>query len=625
MEQTPQSKPVLRGRFSIVAAVSLLALAAILYGHTADFPFQFDDDLYLVRNPLAGEVSNVRATADMRSFLDRARELMMDEDVAVNMIMRPFGYLTFALNYQLDGPSPRWFRVANIGIHGLNAVLAFLLISRLLRTGKEGESPTEGSMRLVPLSAAALFVAHPLQTEATTYIIQRFTSLGALFYLSCILLHLAAIEAGTKFKSRLLTAASVAALLLGMMTKECVVTAPLMLLTVHIVMLKRSFWQAIRRTAPHLLCMIIVPAKVLFVSQAKSPGSFGLLESMNIVNAADQPFTITTYLASQAPVVLGYLRLIFLPLGLNVDPDPLRAGSLLEWRVIGSGLVLALIFLCAWRVHRQRKDPRASLAFAGVILFFLALLPSSSLVPLPDLMAEHRAYLSSLGILLASVCWLDLLRARLQLCWPVHRLAFPAIAAAWVAALGAATVMRNETWRSHSALWSDAAAKSPQKWRAWSNLGAAHGVAGKLDEAERCMKKAISLNPRIGNSFVNLGSIYLMRKKYEEVLRLTDEALAHQPRCPSIRYNHAAALYNLGRMDECESRVSEIVRVMPAHARAQSLYGLILANHRSDPARAREHMLIAASLDRGDQLVRDWLAQLEAVLASRGTVATAAR
>ena len=93
---------------------------------------------------------------------------------------RFFTYLSLALNFRLAALDPLPYHATNIAIHFLNAIIVYFLARRLLR--KEAD----------PLSfiVALLFLCHPLQTQAVTYVIQRATSLAAGLYLFSVLFYL---------------------------------------------------------------------------------------------------------------------------------------------------------------------------------------------------------------------------------------------------------------------------------------------------------------------------------------------------------------------------------------------------------------------------------------------------
>jgi hypothetical protein len=95
---------------------------------------------------------------------------------------RIVGYFTFALNYHVGGTDVRGYHIVNLLIHLINSVLVYFLVLLTFRTpyfkavesgvGEERSGYGGG----IALFTALLFAVHPVQTQAVTYIVQRFTS-----------------------------------------------------------------------------------------------------------------------------------------------------------------------------------------------------------------------------------------------------------------------------------------------------------------------------------------------------------------------------------------------------------------------------------------------------------------
>ena len=146
--------------------------------------------------------------------------------------------------------------------------MADLLIVRSLlgdRT-KDLSQSQRASANFIALASAAWFAAHPLATESVTYIAQRFTSLAAMFYLLAAWLHFSAFDTEDLKRRRWPRSLSVIVLVLGMLTKECTVTAPVMIVFID-AMLRGVSWQvALRRGLPLLLCLPLVPGMVMLAT-----------------------------------------------------------------------------------------------------------------------------------------------------------------------------------------------------------------------------------------------------------------------------------------------------------------------------------------------------------------------
>ncbi len=164
-------------------ALTLAGVCALLYAWTADFPMEFDDVVYLQNNPLVRDAASFGYLSDVREFVARPFKTGLEPDLATNFILRPAAYLTFHLNYLFDGYNPRWYRAVNIAVHAGNAILIYALLTMLLGGGRRKHELSRASVAFIAATAALLFAAHPLATESVTYVVQRFTSLGAFFYL----------------------------------------------------------------------------------------------------------------------------------------------------------------------------------------------------------------------------------------------------------------------------------------------------------------------------------------------------------------------------------------------------------------------------------------------------------
>jgi tetratricopeptide (TPR) repeat protein len=200
--------------------------------------------------------------------------------------------------------------------------------------------------------------------------------------------------------------------------------------------------------------------------------------------------TPASYFLTQCRVIWTYVRLFFLPVGQNVDPDVAISHSLLDHGAIFGLAALMALIAAAW-IYRKRWP----LAAFGVFMFVLLLAPTSSFIPITDVSAERRLYLPFLGLVL--VC-LEFLR----------RLKISQAAWAGVAILAACSVLtyqRSAVWASPAALWQDASAKSPRKYRPRFQVAYALMVAGNCPQAADNFELASRLAPPAFDLLVDWG------------------------------------------------------------------------------------------------------------------------
>lgn len=424
-----------------LSPILLLAGAvAIVYLNSFRGVFQFDDYNVIVDN------AGVHTWGAFLAGLPRG--------------IRPLLKFTYTLNWT-SGLGLFGFHLVNVGLHAANAVMFFLLASRL-----GGRSVS----RFAALLPAFLFAVHPIQTEAVTYISGRSVSLMAFFYLGSLLSYLRGRERGSRF---LLYLASPILFLLAAASKEVALTLPLALILCEAARRERDGWKEILRgQAVHW--GLLVALAVLFLAHA---GYGRLLEACFDIRG------VAANLLTQVHGTGYLLSRLAMPYALNIDPDlPVFSG----WSptLIPEALLLAAVLAAGILGLKKR-----SLAGFGICWFFLHLVPTNSFIPRLDVANERQLYLASWGLFLAVATGADLLREK----WGARRVA--AAAAVLVIALGMLTVSRNAAYRNEVTLWEDTVRKSPWKARGWNNLGYAYQQAGRFRDAESAYLRALRVDP----------------------------------------------------------------------------------------------------------------------------------
>lgn len=550
-----------------LAGLALLGLAA--YSNALGGAFVFDDVRQVRDNPLV---------RDLASFLPGRY---------TGLPNRWVGYLSFALNHRVGGAATFGYHLVNVAIHLVNALLVHALVRQAFRTPRLRGSALAASSGAIAFVAAALFVAHPLQTEAVTYVVQRLTSLATTFYLATVLLYGAwrLRDATSPGAWRRVGggAAVVVTALLAARTKEIAFTLP-----VAVVLYELSFFEGaararLARLAPVLATLPVIPLTTLV---SRSASGSGLTARLAESTRADSALPRLEYLTTQIVVVVEYLRLLLLPTGQNLDHDVAIRRSLLEPRVAASLLILAGLAALAALLYRRTAragapgalDPGARLVGFGIAWFFLALVVESSVIPIADLMYEHRVYLPSVGILVAAATVLAAVARRAA--GVAGPRATALVGAALALALASATLARNAVWQNDLSLWSDAALKSPRKPRPFVNLGTALTLAGERELGVRALRQALRLDPASTYARAQLaaGLVALGREGEAEVeLR---QVLRADPRDAEALFNLAQILWRSGRRDEARPLFARFVEVAPvAYADARRV-----AAARAEPA-----------------------------------------
>ncbi|HEY6101336.1 MAG TPA: tetratricopeptide repeat protein [Anaeromyxobacter sp.] len=519
------------------AAIALAGLLA--YSNAFRVPFQLDDGKNIVENP---------AVKDVAAFFARP-----------GIPTRAVGFFTFALDGSLHGESVGGYHATNLAIHLAAAICVYLLTvlaCRAAARGVDGPDPAlAAGASVAGLAAGLLFVAHPLQTQAVTYVVQRLASLATLLYVGTVLAYGHAALADRPSRRAAPYAVALALAGLALFTKENAITLPLALLAFDLAFLPGAARARLVRLAPFAALAALVVAAFLAPGRSIATAASEYREAGAV--AGLPPWA--AYLLTQPRVVLAYLRLLVLPVGQNVDPDPPLAASPLEAGVLLPAAALALLLgipaLLAWRARRRS-------ALARVVLFALAWLVAglaveSSVVPLADPMAEHRMYLPSAGIFLASGAALAWGLERLS---PERRRWAVAAAAACLVALGAATFARNSVWRDRLSLWSDALAKSPGKSRPYVYVAQDMLDRGDAQGAIALLRRAAALSSPAPHVFLTLGVAYEKLGRPADAERAYRDGIARGG--GALRGAHRAIamlLLESGRVAEaCEHLAAEL-------------------------------------------------------------------
>jgi len=415
------------------------------------------------------------------------------------MQTRPLTFFSFHLNYLANGASPWGFHMVNLFLHAGNSVLVLLIARTLV-------SPLRASL------AAVLFAVHPLQTQAVNYVFERATLLAALFALLSLLLFL---------KERYGWAA--AAFGISLLAKEETIALPCFLLIYCAIQNgKRAGWRSIAIMAG----IAGLATTRLFYVLHLTPGA-----QLGLNTKGVSPFA---YALTQCRVIWVYLRLFLFPAGLNLQHDMRLSTGL--WAppetLVGLFSLLLVLAVLGWLTWRHNVPA------LWVMGFFIVLAPSSSIVPVSDLIFEHRTYFPLAFLFLAIAVLLQPLPARLLVVTSVLL----------VPLLLAATIARNRVWHDELSLWTDVVEKSPHKALGYFHLGQAY-AASNPDRARELYEQGLKLEPDSPVGHTNLGLVFMSQGNLDAALQHLQTALMFRED-PLARNNLGVVELRLGQVEE---------------------------------------------------------------------------
>ncbi len=509
----------------------IVCVGITIYSNSLDCSFHLDDES-ITKNHLITDVKYIP-------------ELIKDEP------QRFVAYLTFMANYLSHGLDVKGYHVVNIAIHILNAALIFMIVSLLIGFREQKDRYLKGNKYALALLVAGLFVVHPVQTQAVTYVVQRLASLATLFYLLslwCYLMVRMKAERGLVQKI-LFTAVGLISFVLGMFTKEIVYTLPILILVIEFIFVYEGkvmrFLKAIKWFA---LIGAVLGGWVLLRFDLSSILAPKITPDFVEITSGE-------YFLTQLRVMFSYMRILFIPINLNVDHQVVVAKSLWEMRIIGSliGLITIGVFT-AWLSRRN------VLAAFGIVWFFVAISIESTFIPLEDVMFEHRLYLPMVGFGLFVGCFLaQLLNSRGQVHGrPVPKWCVVILLLMIVIIFSVMSHQRNKAWKTNISLWSDAVKKSPNKARPYFNLGNAYKRDGKYETSIDYYTKSIALAPRYGGAFHARGIAHRHLGDNEAALTDFNQAIMVEPKV-QFMLNRAETLR---RMGDIEAAITGYTRII---------------------------------------------------------------
>jgi tetratricopeptide (TPR) repeat protein len=474
-------------------------------------------------------------------------------------VARPLVGLSLAISYAMSGLEVWSYHLFNVCVHVLASLALYGVVRRTLETPRLSERFGSSSMGLA-LAVSLLWVVHPLQTESVTYIVQRAEAMVGLFYLLTLYCVIRGTNSSNPWRWY---GAAIACSAAGMATKPVMATAPLVILAWDVIFSSDSLREVMKRRAALYaglaMTWVIVVVTVRAAAPTMESAGFGL-----------EQVGAWSYFVSQPGAIVHYLKLAVWPYGLcldyNIRPPKGIAGAI--------PFVIAVLALGVATLVALRRKPE--IGFLG-LAFFLILAPTSSFMPLLDLMVEHRMYLPLAAVIAFAVTGLYRLHAMLTARGKtIPNWLLPAALAVVAVWLGSLTIERNTAYQSKLVMWADVARTAPWNPRAHSNLGLYLYEQGEVETAIAHFEEALRLSPRMPDAHTNLGMALANSGRPEQAIPHFNEALAERPTMRKANFNLGQANASLGNWEEAEAAYRRELLVTPGVLEIYRMLGLSL-------------------------------------------------
>jgi len=531
-----------RQRAYLLAALALALVTFLLFCPLLRAHFVgYDDNMVVTRNPL---VQKGLTWEGLRYYWSHM----------AGGFYAPLTYLSHMLDCQLFGLWAGGHHLTNILLHIASTLLLLLFLVRV----------TEAPWR--SLFVAALFALHPLHVESVAWVAERKDVLSALFFVLTLLAY-------ARFARRpgwVRYGWVVAALVMGLLSKAMLVTAPFLLLLLDYWPLGRmpaalapvaGQWPAAARENPVRSWTALILEKLPLLA---------LCLFFSWLTAQDQPIIgfsrmPLAYRLMNSAIAYGhYTLLTFVPHGLAVfyplDFKTITMGRALVW-----GLPVAALTLLALVSYRRRPY-----LTVGWLWFIGMLVPVIGLVQIgAQARADRYTYLPSIGLFMA-LAW------GLAEAMPARRRARDTVLAAvacWLVGLVALSAFQVRTWHDTYTLFRRDYAVTHDNARAARYLGQCLAERGEPHRAEAYYQEALRIVPTLDVARLELADLYVRMGRFHEAAELLLKGMALSPGDAELEAPFLAACGRLPQPSEQADLLGKACRLRPANEPLRLAWG----------------------------------------------------
>lgn len=515
--------------FMWMSLIAIVVLGLFIYSNSYDCTFHFDDKNNIMENAVIRDISNVGAIWEHSQN-------------------RFVPFYTFAINYHFSEFDVSSYHYFNLLVHLISACLVWWLTILIFSVPNLANSKFIEHKKVIAFLIALLFVSHPLATQSVTYIVQRMASMAAMFYFLSVALYIKARISESNAKFFYFSGALIAAIL-ALLSKENAYTLPL-----TIIMCEVFFLQTKKIKINLLDKKIILFVAVLILIAYKF--SFSVFNPKVPGGGNDYTVTSSNYLLTQFKVIPKYIELLLFPNNQNLDWDIDPSFSLFEvGTFVGFLFLLSILVLGVYLFNKNRL-----LSF-GIFWFFITLSIESSIIPIEDVMFEHRTYLPSFGffIALVPILFYFLYSKSKYLAYFLFIMI--------IGINSVLTYQRNKVWENEFSLWNDTVSKSPNKARPYLQRGVANWEMENWSEAISDYNQAIKFNPKYYSAaYCNLGVAQSKFNLWDKSISNFTKAIEIRPSYFEAFQGRGIAFGNLNQVEKAIADFNVAIQFRPNNA-----------------------------------------------------------
>lgn len=482
-------KKLIKSRFIHILFI-IMAVVAV-YANSLGGEFVFDDKAMISAYDLVKDINNLpKAFVSATSVYGNVN------------YYRPLQTVSYMTDYFLWGDFTSGFHATNIIFHALGAVLVYLFLFLLF-----GDA-------ILSFATSLLFAVHPVNGSIVAYIAGRADSMALSAILASLIFYVKSrYSRGGKWEYAL----SLIFFIIALLIKETAMMIPLVLVLFDKYGRKWTSLGPGKAKGSDYIPFLAILCLYIW---------FRFAEMSFFVEGAVPPPPFENRVMT-VPYVLGqYLRLAVLPNDLHIGRQIWVASSVLDPRVLISGVVVAAVFCWGYRVRNAQKA-----VWFGLLWFALMMAPSLNVItPLFYTLADNWMYIPSIGLYLAGVAVSkEVYRKLSRSAFPVMKYAVFLGAVVFTLALAFVTVGYNRTWQNEISVGMNTIRFNPYDHKVYNNMGVYY--IGKRDFvlAEKAFLRCLEIKPDTGMAYFNLYRVYSAMGKRQAALECLSKAKALDP------------------------------------------------------------------------------------------------
>lgn len=492
-----------------ILSLAVLVLTIVVYQNSFGVPFYLDDIGSITNNP---------------NFQDASLSTLFSD-----YSLRVVGYVSLYVDFLRNKLDPTGYHYTNLLIHILNGVILYVLVKKLCSLEKLELSSFTSSF--IAFLAASIFLLHPLQTQAVTYIVQRLASLVTLFYLLAICSYIYARSSKKALKQILFSLLCSIAMVLAFFTKQNAASLPLVILLVEYFFFNRTIAKKVVFSCI-MVVVGIVCASFIFES-ALAP----YVKILDGLTRETLDISRSEYFLSQLSILWIYVGTFFWPTELHLEyGKTIDSFGGISSVIAASAHIIAV--LSAFYIRKKH----VLIAF-GIAFFYISHLVESSIIPIRDLIFEHRTYLPNVGLIFIVISLFAMTSERFL---NSRKFFFPfVVAIGLLVVMSILTYQRNEEWLNPEQFYENELIYVPENVRVLHNYAEYSGRMGDLKKSEELINRMYeAADGKLDGVMVNTHVVLLMSQgKFRDAVNLA-ERLLKQPNLNSRARVHV--LSNIG-------------------------------------------------------------------------------